>query len=151
MTSPCIDRPAAQVLLAEDADGDVLLVRECFKRTSVPVTLHDVRNGADCLAFLRKEGRYREAPTPDLLLLDFLMPVLGGREVLAEIVADERLRPLPVIILSAYAQATEELYRLGCNAYVVKPMGFFRLQQVIDEIVDFWFSIVTLPSQRRAQ
>ena len=148
MATPLLDRPPAAVLLAEDNDGDVILMRECFKRTPLPVDLYAVDNGAKCLAFLRKEGRYQDAPTPDLLLLDLLMPVMDGREVLTEIVADERLRQLPVIILTAYSQAVWELYQLGCNAFIVKPMGIEHLQHVIQEIADFWFTIVKLPSHR---
>lgn len=151
MANSFTDRQPAAILFAEDTEGDVILVRECFKRTSVPTTVYDVRNGVDCLAFLRKEGRYQNAPTPDLLLLDLLMPVMGGREVLTEIVADQQLKPLPVIVLSAYEQVYRELYQLGCNAYIVKPMDFYRLQHVIDEISAFWFGIATLPSQREAQ
>ncbi|MGE5493211.1 MAG: response regulator, partial [Actinomycetota bacterium] len=70
MSVPLTTRRPAEVLLVEDNMGDILLTREGFKRSGYPVNLHHVENGEDCLAFLRKEGPFADAPTPDLILLD---------------------------------------------------------------------------------
>ena len=92
-------RPA-EVLLVEDNDNEIFITRKGFEEAKLALNLHHVVNGQECMAFLRKDGQYADAPTPDLVLLDLNMPVMDGREVLAEIVKDEQLRKLPVVILT---------------------------------------------------
>src|SRR5689334_13438323 len=93
-----------EILLVEDNDNDVELTRQGFKIAKLSANLHHARNGEECLSFLRKQGAYAQAPTPDLILLDLNMPRLDGRAVLAELVADEALRHLPVVILTTSAE-----------------------------------------------
>src|SRR5580704_15787028 len=95
---------AAEILLAEDNLNDVELTRVAFKRSKLLLNLHHVRDGEECMAFLRKQGKYSNAPTPDLMLLDLNMPRKDGREVLAELVADETLNAIPVVVLTTSAQ-----------------------------------------------
>src|SRR5580700_10305999 len=92
-------RPA-EVLLAEDNDDDVELTRQGFRRAKLLVNLHRVEDGEKCLAFLRKQGEYQNVPTPDLILLDLNMPKMSGWEVLAEMIQDERLKGMPVVVLT---------------------------------------------------
>ena len=134
-------------LLAEDNEDDVLLTRKGFEKGKLTVNLHHVENGKECLAFLRKEGEYADAPTPDLLLLDLNMPVMDGREVLAEIVQDDALRHLPVVILTTSAAEPELLdtYKMRCSSYIIKPVDFQQFQRVIEEIGIYWFTVVVLP------
>lgn len=141
-------RPA-EILMAEDNEGDVLLAREGFKRVGFPVNLHHVENGEDCLAFLRRTGRFADAPIPDLLLLDLNMPVMGGREALAELVRDPELCRLPVVVLttSANQQDVRQMYGLRCSTYVVKPLDFMEFQRMIKVLADYWFTVATLPGQ----
>jgi len=130
--------------------GDILLTREGFKRSSFPVNLQHVENGEDCLAFLRKEGAFASAPTPDLILLDLNMPVMDGREVLKTLVADESFRHLPVVVLttSANEQDVQEMYNLRCSTYIVKPLDFEEFQRIIQVIAEYWFTVATLPGTR---
>lgn len=145
-SSPLAHRPA-EVLLVEDNLGDVLLTREGFKRCRISVQLHHVENGEDCLAFLKKEAPYGDAPTPDLILLDLNMPVMDGREVLRALVADAEFRHLPVVVLTTSANEKDihEMYELRCSSYIVKPLDFEEFQRIIQVIAEYWFTVATLP------
>lgn len=140
------------VLLAEDNENDVILTRAAFKRAKLAVDLHHVENGQDCLAFLRKEGQYQDAPTPDLILLDLNMPVTDGREVLQEMVNDPDLRHLPVVILTTSAEEKDILamYKLRCSSYIVKPVDFDQFMRVVREFSNYWFTVVVLPGAERS-
>ncbi len=139
-------RPA-EVLLVEDNDNDVIITRRGFTDAKLAVNLHHVENGEKCMAFLRKEAPYADAPTPDLILLDLNMPVMDGREVLSEIVKDEQLRKLPVVILTTSSAESDILtmYNLRCSSYIVKPVDFNQFQRVVQQLSDYWFALVVLP------
>lgn len=139
-------RPA-EVLLAEDNEMDVDLTREAFKRSRLLVNLHHVENGKECIAFLRKEGKYARVPSPDILLLDLNMPLMDGREVMAEIASDDDLCSLPVVVLTTSADERDVLhmYKLRCSAYTTKPVDFHKFQQVIQDLGKHWFTVVVLP------
>ena len=139
-------RPA-EILLVEDNEDDVLITRKGFEYAKLAVNLHHVENGKQCMSFLRKDGEYADAPTPDLILLDLNMPVMDGREVLAEIVKDDQLRNLCVVILTTSSAERDllDMYNLRCSSYITKPVDFTQFQRVIEQIADYWFSIVVLP------
>ena len=139
-------RPA-EVLLVEDNEQDVVLTREGFKRAKFLVNLHHVEDGEECLAFLRKEGRFSESPTPDLILLDINLPVMDGREVLAEIVKDEKLKAIPVVVLTTSSAETDilEMYKLRCSSYITKPVDFEQFQKLVNELGNYWFTLVVMP------
>jgi two-component system response regulator len=136
-----------EILLVEDNDDDVELTRQGFKLAKLAANLHHAPDGEECLAFLRKQGVYAHAPTPDLILLDLNMPRMDGRTVLAELVADETLRHLPVVILTTSAEEREVLrmYQLRCSSYIVKPVDFDEFLRVIRLIGEYWFTVATLP------
>jgi CheY-like chemotaxis protein len=138
-----------QVLLVEDDPGDVLMTREAFEDNKVANTLHVVNDGAEALAFLRKEGEHAGAPTPDLVLLDLNLPRMDGREVLAAVKADDELRQIPIVVLTT-SEAEEDVlrsYALHANAYVTKPVDFDRFIEVVRKIDDFFVSVVRLPGR----
>lgn len=147
MSHSLLGKRPAEILMVEDNEGDVLLAREGFKHVNFPVHLHHVPNGEECLAFLRKEREYASAPTPDLILLDLNMPVMGGREVMAELVRDPRLCHLPVVVLttSADKQDIAQMYALRCSTYIVKPLDFDEFQRIIQIIGEYWFTVAALP------
>jgi CheY-like chemotaxis protein len=135
------------VLLVEDDPGDVLMTQEAFADHKVHNRLHVVSDGVEAMAFLRKEGSYADATTPDLILLDLNLPKMDGREVLAAIKADETLRSIPVVILTT-SEAEEDVlrsYSLHANAYVTKPVDFERFIDVVRRIDDFFVTVVRLP------
>ncbi|HEY4182704.1 MAG TPA: response regulator [Kofleriaceae bacterium] len=139
-------RPAV-ILLVEDSDDDVEITKIGFQRAKLAVDLRHVANGEDCLAFLRKEGQYATAPTPNIILLDLNMPRMSGIEVLQEINNDEKLRHLVVVVLTS-SKADEDVlksYKLRCNSYLVKPVAFDAFAKMIQSLGDYWFALVTLP------
>lgn len=147
-TAPEVGRQL-EVLLVDDDPGDVLLTQEAFGQYRLATRLHVVHDGVDALAFLRREGRHAGAVTPDLILLDLNLPRMDGREVLAEVKADERLRRIPVIVLTT-SEAQEDVlrsYDLYANAYVTKPVDFDRFSDVVRRIDEFFLGVVRLPSQ----
>ena len=138
-----------QVLLVEDDPGDVLMTREAFQDYKIANELTVVSNGEDAIAFLRKEGSFVDAPTPDLVLLDLNLPRRDGREVLREIKGDPALRRIPVVVLTT-SDAEEDVlssYDLHANAYVRKPVDFEQFVAAVRAIDDFFITVVRLPTR----
>jgi two-component system, chemotaxis family, response regulator Rcp1 len=136
-----------QILLVEDNPGDARLAVEALKDSKVNNNLCHAKDGIEAMAFLRREGSYADAPTPDLILLDLNMPRMDGREVLARIKDDPKLRTVPVVVLTTSAAERDlvKSYDLHANAYVVKPLDLDRFIEVVQAIESFWFTIVKLP------
>lgn len=130
-------------MLAEDNEGDAFLTRECFKKASHPIVLHHVTDGEECLAFLRKEGTYATAPTPDLILLDINMPKMNGHQVMDRVLADQRLCHLTVVVLTTSSNEDDinQMLCRRCNSYVVKPMDLDDFQKAINGLCDYWFNL----------
>jgi CheY-like chemotaxis protein len=149
MTSPPpANAKSIDVLLVEDDPGDTLMIREAFEDNKVRNRLSAVTDGVQALEFLRRKGEHAGAARPDLILLDLNLPRKDGREVLAEIKADEDLRTIPVVILTT-SQAEEDVlrsYDLHANAYVTKPVDFERFIEVVRQIDSFFVTVVTLPN-----
>jgi two-component system, chemotaxis family, response regulator Rcp1 len=144
-----LGRPA-ELLLVEDNYGDVLLAREAFRSAKIRNNLTVAGDGEEALSVLRREGSHADKPRPDLILLDLNLPRMGGREVLQAIKDDPGLQSIPVIIMtSSKAEADVlESYQLSANGYIVKPVDFERLQQIVASLESFWFTVVVLsPSQ----
>ena len=140
-----------EVLLVEDDPGDVVLITEAFEDNKVNNTLRVVQDGVEALQYLRREPPYEDAAEPDLVLLDLNLPRKDGREVLAEVKADERLRRVPVVVLTT-SKAEEDIlrsYDLHANAYVTKPVDFDRFIEVVRQIDEFFVSVVKLPGRNR--
>jgi len=137
-----------EILLVEDNPGDVRLTVEALREARVVNHLNVSRDGVEALAFLRHEGRYADAPRPDLILLDLNLPRKDGREVLAEIKEDGTLKSIPVVVLTT-SQAEQDVaksYNLNANCYIAKPVDLDRFIQVVRSIEDFWLTVVTLPA-----
>lgn len=136
-----------EILLIEDNPGDVRLTMEALKETKVINKLTVLKNGIEAMAFLRREGSYAQAARPHLILLDLNLPMKDGREVLAEIKADENLRRIPVVILTTSQDEQDILksYNLYANCYITKPVDLEQFITVVKSIEDFWLGIVVLP------
>ncbi len=137
-----------EILLVEDNPGDTRLTIEALKESKINNTLNTVGDGTDALAYLKKEGKYQQAKTPDLILLDLDLPNLGGRELLEIVKADPRLRRIPVVILTISESDKDVLrsYDMQANAYVRKPIDLDQFVKVVHSIEDFWFTVVKYPS-----
>jgi CheY-like chemotaxis protein len=136
-----------KILLVEDNPGDARLTMEALKEGKFNNTLIHVRDGVEALDYLRREGAFKGAVRPDLILLDLNMPRKDGRETLAEIKADPDLRRIPVVILTT-SKAEEDIFRsydLHANCFITKPVKLAQFFDVVKNIEDFWISIVKLP------
>jgi CheY-like chemotaxis protein len=135
------------ILLVEDNPGDIDLTREALGMGKLHNTLHVVQDGVAALDFLRKTGKYVNAPSPDLIILDLNLPKKDGRQVLAEIKEDEDLKRIPVVILTT-SRAEEDIlksYNLHANCFITKPIELKQFLSVVQTIEAFWLSIVVLP------
>lgn len=148
MNSEQLGRPV-EILLVEDNPGDVRLTREAFCDAKVQNKLSVVEDGEKALAFLRREGEFKAAPRPDIVLLDLNLPRIDGREVLALMKSDPRLRNIPVVILTT-SQAEEDIlkaYNLNVNCYITKPVDLEQFVKVVQSVEDFWLTVVKLPTE----
>ena len=138
---------AAEILLVEDNPGDVLLTQETFADAKINNNIHVAESGDHAIAFLRKQGEFRNAVTPDLVLLDLNMPGRDGREVLAEIKGDADLKRIPVVVVSSSNAERDvaETYDLHANGYIQKPIDVSQFAEVVRAIEGFWFTVVVLP------
>ena len=135
------------ILLIEDSSTDVLMIREALSEAKLLNKIHVAEDGVEALDFLHKRGKFASSPRPNLILLDLNLPRKNGREVLAEIKADEDLKRIPVVMLTT-SSAEEDIlksYNLHANCYVVKPVEFDSFVKAVQSIQHFWFSIVALP------
>ena len=135
------------ILLIEDNEGDIVLTIEALKEARVNNTIDVVRDGEKAMEYLKKEGEFRNAVTPDLILLDINLPKIDGKEVLANIKKDEALKIIPVVMLTTSDSEKDifESYHNHANCYITKPVGFQSFIEVIHTIKEFWITIVQLP------
>jgi CheY-like chemotaxis protein len=141
------DGAPVDILLVEDNPGDVRLTQEALREGKIRNRLTVAKDGVEALAMLRREGPHANVPRPDLILLDLNLPRKDGREVLADIKADESLRRIPVVVLTT-SKAEEDIlrtYDLHANCYITKPVDLEQFIEVIKSIDDFWLTVVRLP------
>lgn len=138
------------ILMADDDKDDQLLTRDALEESRVSNTLVVVNDGVELLEYLRGEGQYKEQnnPWPGLILLDLNMPRMDGREALAEIKADPKLRAIPVVILTTSKTEEDMLngYDLGAASYLTKPVTFEGLVDLMKALGHYWVEFVELPS-----
>jgi len=136
-----------EILMVEDNEGDARLARDAMRDSKIKNTMHHVRDGDEAMAFLRKEGKYTDAPRPDLVLLDLNLPRKSGQEVLAEMKADMDLKRIPVVILTVSSDEEDVLktYNAHANCFITKPLDLAQFIKVVRAIEDFWLTIVKLP------
>jgi CheY-like chemotaxis protein len=137
-----------EILLVEDDSGDAKRTIDALQSGRLRNRITHVEDGLEAMAFLRREGEYADAPRPDLILLDLHMPMMNGKEVLAEVKEDPDLRRIPVVMMTACSEEKEILtaYNLHVNSYIVKPMDMEQFIGAVRSIEHFWFSIVKLPA-----
>jgi two-component system, chemotaxis family, response regulator Rcp1 len=136
-----------QILLVEDNEGDILLTLEAFKEIKVKNSIAVVKDGVEAIEFLKKQGQYAESIVPHLILLDINMPKLSGIEVLDFIKKDEKLRKIPVVMLTTSSSESDiaACYDKSANCFITKPLDFGNFLNVVEAIESFWFSIAQLP------
>jgi CheY-like chemotaxis protein len=146
--------PRRIILMADDDAEDRQLVSDALGDAGFDHELRCVCDGVELIEYLRREGVYaneQNAPRPDIILLDFKMPRMDGRESLVEIKSDPHLRQIPVIALTTSA-AEDDIgfsYDSGANSYVTKPTSFQQWVEIMRMISEYWFRIVELPPRPR--
>ncbi|MBK7979285.1 MAG: response regulator [Ignavibacteriae bacterium] len=142
---------AVEILLVEDNPGDRALAVEALRDSKINNHLHVAVDGEEAMNFLNKSGNFRNAETPDIVFLDLNLPKKDGREILAEIKNNPRLKSIPVVVLTT-SSAEEDIirsYDLHANCYISKPLDFNQFVKVVKSIEDFWLTIVKLPPKKR--
>ncbi|MFC1478584.1 response regulator [Candidatus Margulisiibacteriota bacterium] len=132
------------ILLVEDNPGDVLLTEEAFKEEKLCNNIHVAKDGEEAMKFLRKKGKYSNAPHPDLVLLDLKLPGKNGWEVLKEIKADPELKSIPVVVLTASEKDEDVIksFDLHATSYLSKPVTLYSFVDVIRNIGGFRLTVV---------
>jgi two-component system, chemotaxis family, response regulator Rcp1 len=137
------------ILLVEDNPGDARLTQEAFKEGRFLNKIEWVKDGEEAMDFLNKKGRHKNAPTPEIILLDLNLPKKDGREVLAEIKDSDKIKHIPVIVMTT-SKDHEDLiktYDLQANCFIQKPVGTDQFIKVVKDLQNFWFEIVILPKK----
>ena len=142
------------ILMADDDADDRRLTKDALEESRLANDLRFVENGEELIEYLRHEGKFsnvEQSPRPGLILLDLNMPRKDGRTALKEIKADPDLRQIPVTVLTT-SKADEDIFRsydLGVNSYIVKPVTFEALVDILQTLEKYWFEIVELPPSAR--
>ena len=140
------------ILMADDDEDDRLMAKEAFTEVKLINFFHTVENGEELMDYLYRRGKYADpaaSPRPGLILLDLNMPKKDGRQALKEIKADPLLRSIPIVVLTT-SKAEEDIlrsYDLGVNSFIVKPVSFAGLVDIMKTLTKYWFEIVELPPQ----
>jgi chemotaxis family two-component system response regulator Rcp1 len=140
-----------ELLLVEDNEGDIELTQRAL-RHAVDCRLSVVNNGAEAMEFLRKEGSYGQAPTPQLIFLDLNMPRMDGKRFLETVKADAKLRAIPVVMLTSSQSESDirDCYERFVSCYVVKPFNGKEFTATVQQVVNFWRTTGQLPQLARA-
>jgi len=136
-----------EILLVEDNQSYVSLMIEALEENQVLTNMNVVMDGAEAMAFLRRENKYAHAPRPDLIVLDLNLPKIKGQKVLEEIKNDADLKRIPVVIftVSSAEQDILKSYNLHANCYIIKPKNLDQFIAVVKSTINFWFTVVQLP------
>jgi two-component system, chemotaxis family, response regulator Rcp1 len=140
----------SNVLLVEDSPGDVRLTQEAFRAANPTVYLHEANDGVEAMVFLRNQGAQANARRPDMILLDLNLPRMDGRQMLAEIKKDEKLRTIPTVILTTSESEADAAKsdQLQANCYLTKPVQLDAFEDRVKSIHEFWLTTVRLPHKR---
>lgn len=152
MIQPCETKPKnmkdMHILLVEDNEGDILLTQEALHEIDAIRKISIAKDGKEALQFLSKSGRFMNADTPDLILLDINLPKIDGKEVLQRIKQDEQLRTIPVIILTTSSSDKDifDTYNNHANCFITKPVDYNNFMDVIKTLESFWINTAQLPT-----
>jgi two-component system, chemotaxis family, response regulator Rcp1 len=140
-------KEAPDILLVDDNPADVGLTREVLAGSTHHASIHNVPDGEQAIAFLRRLGKYTQASRPDLVVLDLNMPRKGGQAVLAEVKTDPQLRTIPIVVFTT-SHAEKDIihsYELGANCYISKPGNLGDFFSAVQSIEEYWFGFTSLP------
>jgi len=137
-----------KVLVVEDNPNDVAIIKRAMRKSDVKCELNFARDGEEALDFLYGQGEFEDAPRPDLILLDLNLPKINGLEVLAKIKEDDRLKRLPVIVLTISEREEDmvKAYNSGAASYMTKPVDSKDFERLIQTVQEYW-RIARIPSE----
>lgn len=140
---------SVRILLVEDSEADIILLKEVFETVKIKNELSVVRDGSEALEFLNKTDKYKNSETPDLIFLDLNIPRVSGHEVLTMLKSNQELSYIPVVILttSNSIEDVRKAYSNHANCFITKPMNIEDFVNIVKSIKHFWFDIVRLPSK----
>ncbi|MGE5679321.1 MAG: response regulator [Bacillota bacterium] len=139
-----------EIVLVEDNQGDIGLVEEALLDSGISFNLKAITNGREALEYLKKQNGKGFVNPPDLIILDLNLPLLKGLDVLRELKTDDKLESIPVVILTT-SESEEDIYnsyKLKANSYVTKPVDFDEFMDIVNNIKEYWLSIVKLPPKK---
>lgn len=138
-----------QVLLVEDNPADARLTREVLADSKLTLDVREARDGEAAIEALRSAGGTTGERLPDLILLDLNLPRMDGREVLTEVKSHPEWKSIPVVVLTS-SKAEKDIvksYQLHANCYITKPIDLMQMQEIVQNLKEFWFTVVRLPSE----
>ena len=138
----------AEILVVDDEPIDVNIMKRSFVNSKILNTITVARDGVEAMQILKKEGPFKNAKKPDLIVLDLNMPKKNGHQVLKEIRADPGLKSIPVVIMTT-SNTEEDItksYQEGVSCYIQKPLDLDKFKEIVKSIENFWFTLVTLPT-----
>lgn len=140
-----------ELLLIDDNPADTDLTAEILSKCKKKFHVNVVSDGAQAMSFLRRQGNYAEAPTPDLLVLDLNLPRKDGRRVLAELKSDPKLSKIPVVVFTTSEADSDVIrsYELGANCYLRKPGNLVDFVEAVQAMADFWLGCASLPQKEK--
>jgi CheY-like chemotaxis protein len=135
------------ILLVEDNPDDILITQRAWKKGLIKNRLYVVNDGEQALEFIYKKGEFTDAPTPSLMLLDLNMPKVDGFEVLKTVKQDKNLKKMPIVVLTSSRDNTalDRAFDLGCNSFIVKPVGYDNFLEAVIDIQRYWIQISEIP------
>lgn len=139
------------ILVVDDNQAEIEMLKEAISEVCPGLILRTVMCGEDCLVVLRRTGMEGVTDWPDLILLDLNMPGMSGRAVLAEIKSDPDLCHVPVIILTTSGTEKDviDTYRLHANSYIIKPLSYNELKEMVGQLLHYWLRVARIPATRR--
>lgn len=142
-----IESRQMNILLVDDSTDDVRLIWEALREAKVSSMLYFVGDGIEVFEFLRRQGKYKSVPRPDLILLDLYLPKKDGRDVLFDLKLDPDFKYIPVVVLTTSEAEADiiETYNLHANCYIKKPVDLDQFTRVVQGIGHFWFGVASLP------
>ncbi len=140
------------ILLVEDSEEDYYTTKRAFSKAGLANELHRVKDGAEALAYLFSEAPFDNEgvhPTPNVILLDLNLPKIDGTEVLKKIKSDDKLKKIPVVVLTSSSDPKDidMCYQLGANSYMQKPVSLESFIEALKRFREYWFEIIILPKE----
>ncbi|HRG83934.1 MAG TPA: response regulator [Chitinophagaceae bacterium] len=139
------------ILLVEDNEGDIILTTEAFKDMQLENRISIVKDGEEALLFLRRQGKYKDVSSPQLILMDIHLPGINGKDLLEIIKQDEELKEIPVVMLTSSDKDADisDCYEKQVNWYITKPIDYDKYTKVMHEIEAFYVSFVPYDKMMR--